>query len=224
MPDQAMRPKRRVIALAVVVGVVLGIVGLAATNSMVHWSGSNEFCSTACHSMQWVAEAYRRGPHYATPSGAAAGCSDCHSPHHSSEPSPFQYVGMLFYKAKAGTRDAIAEMRGVIDTQEKWEKARGAYSEEVSAWMAENDSLTCRGCHDLSRMGGEDAKPRIIKKHAKLLAEGGPIKCLECHMEVGHVYEVADADVPAAEAAPPAEEMPPATEATPPIDGAAENP
>jgi len=188
MPDQSSRSVRRTIALAVVAGVLLGVIGIAATNSMVHWSGSNEFCSTACHSMQWVAEAYRRGPHYATPSGATAGCSDCHIPHHSSEPNAFQYVGMLFYKAKAGTRDAIAEMRGEIDTKEKWEKARGAYSEEVSAWMAENGSLTCRGCHDLAHMGGEDAKPRIIKKHAKL-AESGPVNCLECHMDVGHVYE-----------------------------------
>ena len=80
---------------------------------------------------------------------------------------------MLFYKAKAGTRDAIGEMRGVIDTKEKWEKARGAYSEEVKAWMAQNGSLTCRGCHDLARMGGGKAQPAIVEMHAGL-AKAGP--------------------------------------------------
>ena len=94
---------------------------------------------------------------------------------------------MLFYKAKAGTRDAIAEIRGVIDTKEKWEKARGAYSEEVKAWMAQNGSLTCRGCHDLARMGGGKAQPAIVEMHAGL-AKAGPVNCLDCHQAVGHVY------------------------------------
>ena len=185
--EERSRP-RRALAIAVIAGLVLGVVGVAVTNAMVHWSGSNDFCSNACHSMQWVAEAYRRGPHHATPSGATAGCADCHIPHHSSEPNAFQYVSMLFYKAKVGTRDAIAEARGVINTREKWEAARGHYSEEVKAWMAETGSQTCRGCHDLARMGGGKAQPPIVEMHAGL-AKAGPVKCLDCHEGVGHVYE-----------------------------------
>jgi len=179
---------RRAVTWAVIAGIVLGVIGIAATNAMVHWSGSNDFCSTACHSMQWVAEAYKRGPHHATPSGATAGCADCHIPYHSSEPGALQYVSMLWYKAKAGTRDAIGEMRGVIDTKAKWEKARPAYSEEVKAWMASNGSLTCRGCHDLTRMGGAKAQPALVEMHAGL-AKAGAVKCLDCHQAVGHVYD-----------------------------------
>ena len=185
--DEARRT-RRTIAAALIAGVVIGVLGIAATNAMVHWSSSNEFCSTACHSMQWVAEAYRRGPHYATPSGATAGCSDCHIPHHSGDAGAVQYVAMLFYKAKAGARDAVAEMRGVIDTREKWEQARGRYSEGVEAWMTQNGSLTCRGCHDAARMGGEKAEPKIVARHARL-AKAGPVNCVECHLDVGHVYD-----------------------------------
>jgi cytochrome c-type protein NapC len=188
MADESGRTRRRAIAWALVAGIVLGIVGIAVTNAMVHWSGSNDFCSNACHSMQWAAEAYRRGPHHATPSGVVAGCADCHIPHHSSEPNAAQYVGMLFYKAKAGTRDAIAQFRGVIDTKEKWEKARNAYSDEVKAWMAGNGSLTCRGCHDLSRMGGSKAQAPLVEMHAGL-AKQGAVNCLDCHQAVGHVYE-----------------------------------
>ena len=190
MADDIDRPRRRGIWLAVIVGIMVGVGGIAVTNRMVHWSGSNDFCSTACHSMQWVAEAYKRGPHHATPSGVVAGCADCHIPYHSGEPGAFEYVSMLFYKAKAGTRDAFAEMRGVIDTKQKWEKARPAYSAEVKEWMASNGSLTCRGCHDLGRMGGAKAQPALIEMHAGL-AKAGPVKCLDCHEGVGHQYEEA---------------------------------
>ena len=85
MADESGRGRRRVVIGAVAIGILLGVIGIAATNAMVHWSGSNDFCSNACHSMQWVAEAYRRGPHHANPTGATAGCADCHIPYHSSE-------------------------------------------------------------------------------------------------------------------------------------------
>jgi nitrate/TMAO reductase-like tetraheme cytochrome c subunit len=190
MADEVGSSRKRAIGWALVAGIVLGVLGIAATNAMVHWSGSNDFCSNACHSMQWAAEAYRRGPHYATHSGAVAGCADCHIPYHAGEPGALEYVSMLFYKAKAGTRDAIAQVRGVIDTKEKWEKARAHYSEGMKAWMAGNGSLTCQHCHDLSRMGGAKAQPPIVEMHAGL-AKAGPVNCVQCHEAVGHVYEAA---------------------------------
>lgn len=188
MADEPSGTSRRWSVWAIAAGIVIGVAGLAATNAMVHWSGSNDFCSSACHSMQWAAEAYKRGPHYATRTGATAGCADCHIPHHSGEPGALQYVSMLFYKAKAGTRDAIAEMRGVIDTKAKWEKARDGYSAEVKAWMAQNGSLTCRGCHDLTRMGGGKSQAPLVEMHAGL-AKAGSVNCVDCHLGVGHVYE-----------------------------------
>lgn len=200
MTDDSTRARRRTIAWSVVVGILIGIAGLAVTNGMVHWSSSTDFCSNACHSMQWVAEAYRRGPHHATRTGAGAGCADCHIPHHAGEAGAVQYVAMLLYKAKAGARDAIGEVRGIMDTREKWEKARGPLGEEVKAWMAGNGSLTCRGCHDLTKMGGDKAQPPIVEMHAGL-AKAGPVNCVECHQAVGHVYDAPAK--PAASTAPP---------------------
>ena len=184
--------RRKALVLTLIVGIVAGIASIAVTNAAVHWSGSNEFCSSACHSMQWAAEAYRRSPHYASHSGVTAGCGDCHIPYHSTDPGALQYVAMLAYKAKVGTRDAIAQARGVIDTKDKWEKARAGYSEEVKEWMAGNGSLTCRGCHDLEKMGGGKAQPAIAEMHAGL-AKAGAVNCLDCHASVGHVYETAAA-------------------------------
>lgn len=200
--------RRKALVLTLIVGILIGLAGIAATNAMVHWSSTNQFCSTACHSMQWVAEAYRRGPHYATPSGVTAGCSDCHIPYHAGDANAAQYVAMLTYKAKAGLRDAIAEVRGVIDTKEKWEKARDGYSEHVTARIADSGSLVCRGCHDVTRMGGENANERVVARHAKF-ANDDKVNCVDCHDTAGHVYEEPAAAPAAAPASAPA--TPPAT-------------
>jgi nitrate/TMAO reductase-like tetraheme cytochrome c subunit len=44
--------------------IVVGILVVALTESMVVWSSSDQFCGTACHSMTWASDAYKRGPHY----------------------------------------------------------------------------------------------------------------------------------------------------------------
>jgi nitrate/TMAO reductase-like tetraheme cytochrome c subunit len=172
-----------------VIGAVAGVVAVAATNSMVHWSSSNEFCSTACHSMQWVAAAYQRGSHAKTRTGVTAGCSDCHIPYESQQANAFQYVALLAYKAKAGMRDAYHEARGTIGTEQKWQAERERLSAQVKDFMTSNSSLTCRGCHDPGRMANAD-KPAVAEMHAPLLQQS-PLVCIECHTDVGHDYEKA---------------------------------
>jgi hypothetical protein len=65
----------------VIVGLVVGAGGVIATQVMVSGTGTNGFCSGACHSMQWVAQEYRHSIHYLNPKGIQAGCHDCHIPH-----------------------------------------------------------------------------------------------------------------------------------------------
>ena len=100
----------------VIIGLVIGAGGTIATQVMVAATGTNEFCGGACHSMQWVAQEYRQSGHAVNRTGVSAGCHDCHIPH--------AYPQLLWYKAKAGLHDAIAEMRGVISTEEKFKKER----------------------------------------------------------------------------------------------------
>ena len=54
--------------------------------------------------------------HAVNRTGVSAGCHDCHIPH--------DYPQLLWYKAKAGVKDVIGEMRGVIDTEAKFKKER----------------------------------------------------------------------------------------------------
>lgn len=170
-----------------IIGVGVGVVGVGATTTMVHWSGSTEFCGTACHNMTWAKEAYQQGKHFKTASGVTAGCADCHIPYESTAPNPFQYVAMLAYKAKAGARDAYHTALGTIGTEEKWEANRERLSKNVEEWMVGNQFMTCRGCHNLEKFAGKD-NPMVVELHSGILKQEG-FNCLQCHEGVGHVYK-----------------------------------
>src|SRR4029450_11783424 len=98
------------------VGVVVGAVAIIGTQVMVAATGTHEFCGGAGHSMNWVAPESKQRGHYATRTGVQPGCHDCHIPHN--------YPELLWYKAKAGVKDVIGEMRGVMDTEAKFKAER----------------------------------------------------------------------------------------------------
>lgn len=56
----------------VLVGAVIGVALVSAGTSVVHWSGSTEFCGTFCHSMDAAYASYKKGQHAQTFSGAKA--------------------------------------------------------------------------------------------------------------------------------------------------------
>ena len=192
------RSRWRVLGI-VLIGVLIGVIGIVATNQMVHATSSTAFCSTACHSMQWVAKAHERGPHGKTRTGVVAGCGDCHIPYEAGHPNPIQYLVLLTHKAKAGIHDVIGESRGVISTEAKWRAERERLSNGVKEFMANNNSLVCRSCHDLSKMSRKES----AEMHAPL-AQMDKVVCVECHANVGHAYEETAAAAPAAPATAPA--------------------
>lgn len=178
---------RWIAALALLIGLGVGIVLVGVTTSAVHWSGSTQFCSTGCHSMDWVAAAYQRSPHATNASGVTAGCTDCHLKYESTKHiSPFQYVGLLYHKATSGSVSAWGEIRGTLSTEQKWEAEREHLSKRVTDWMESTNFLTCRGCHDLEKMANPN-NPMIAEIHSGL-AKADKVNCLECHQGVGHVY------------------------------------
>ena len=160
----------------VVVGLVIGAGAVIGTQVMVAVTGTNEFCSNACHSMQWVAEEYRQSGHHLNRTGVQASCHDCHIPH--------QYPQLLWYKAKAGLHDAIGEMRGVISTQDKFEKERARMAELVWAEYKENGSANCRTCHAFSAEVVAKQKDFVQPMHEQVLA--GQATCIDCHKGIAH--------------------------------------
>ena len=181
------------IALLVALGIVIGIGVAGATTWMVNATSSENFCATACHSMQWAAAAYTRAPHYANPHGVRASCADCHIPFESRPATPFQFIfGTIWTKQVDGTHDAIAELRGTISTEEKWEARRPQLAADVEAWFRKTNYDTCKGCHRLDAGTGP-----AVEIHASLV-KAGPVDCVQCHADVGHKFE--EAAQPAADA------------------------
>lgn len=171
-------PSARWSVLALVVlGLVIGAGAVIATQVMVTATGTNAFCGGACHSMQWVAQEYRQSPHGVNRTGVSAGCHDCHIPH--------AYPQVLWYKASAGIKDAIGEMRGVISTEDKFKKERLNMAKSVWAEYKETNSANCRTCHTFTPDVLGKQKPFVKPMHEQFLS--GAATCIDCHKGVGHV-------------------------------------
>jgi nitrate/TMAO reductase-like tetraheme cytochrome c subunit len=159
------------------IGLLVGAASVIGTQVMVHYTGTTEFCGNACHSMQaFTLPEYKESVHYSNPSGVQAGCADCHIPH--------SYPGVLFYKAKAGMRDAYHEIRGTISTQEKYDKERWRMANHVWDEMRANNSANCRTCHSDKAMASSKQSASAQKNHRKLLT--GEATCIDCHKGVAH--------------------------------------
>ena len=171
------RPSARWSVLALLLlGAAAGFAMTAGTQVMVVVTGTDAFCSGACHSMQWVAQEHRASVHGANRTGVAASCHDCHIPPH--------YPELLWYKAKAGIKDAIGEMRGIISTEEKFKKERGRMAEHVWAEFKANNSRNCRTCHELTPAVVAKQKDFVQPMHQQVLQ--GTATCIDCHKGVAH--------------------------------------
>lgn len=159
-----------------VVGVIIGFVATAGTQVMVAVTGTDKFCGTSCHSMQWVAKEHQASVHVANRTGVKAGCHDCHIPH--------DYPELLWYKAIAGTKDVIGEVRGVMDTEAKFKAKRKEMAEHVWAEYKGNDSRACRYCHQFSKEVIAKQKEMVQPIHTMVLQGQGT--CIDCHQGVAH--------------------------------------
>jgi len=171
------RPSARWSVLALLVlGVVLGFLATAGTQVMVHLTGTDKFCGGACHSMQWVAKEHAASGHQVNRTGVKAGCHDCHIPH--------EYPYLLWYKAKAGTKDIIGEIGGVISTEEKFKKERKRMAEHVWEEYRGNNSKACRYCHQFTKEIVAKQKEFVQPMHAQVLE--GKATCIDCHKGIAH--------------------------------------
>jgi len=170
-------PSARWSVLALVLlGLVVGAAATIGTQVMVAATGTDEFCGGACHSMTWVATEHKASTHHVNRTGVQARCPDCHNPH--------QYPAILYYKAKAGIKDAIAEASGVISTEEKFKKERLRMAKVVWAEFKETNSANCRTCHKLTPEIVAKQKPFVQPMHKQFL--DGSATCIDCHKGVGH--------------------------------------
>ena len=171
------------------VGLVMGAIGVVGTQVAVAMTGHNDFCGNTCHShVKFVYPEYLASVHGYNRTGVKAHCSDCHVPH--------SYPAKLLYKAEAGIRDGLAELRGVISTQEKFEARRWVMANRVWDEMRANNSANCRTCHTPESMNAVKQSEDAVKAHKKFTS--GKATCIDCHTGMAHKEPVE----PSAPAAP----------------------
>jgi len=184
------RPRRRLLAVVLILlGMLVGIALAGTTTWMVNASSSNNFCATECHSMQWAATAYQKGPHYRNEFGVRATCADCHIPFEDRPATPFQYVfGTLWTKGIDGTHDVIAKMRGTIADRGRWDAEKPRLSAQVREWFKRTNSATCQGCHKLDSFSGEGASAFMKMEVHSGAIKADKVDCVQCHSGIAHVY------------------------------------
>jgi nitrate/TMAO reductase-like tetraheme cytochrome c subunit len=157
---------------------VVGSAFVIGSQVAIHYTGTNEFCGTACHShAAFVDPEWKDSPHYKNPTGMQAGCHDCHIPK--------EYPDLLFVKAKSGILDSYGEfVTHVISTREKFEANRARLAEEVWAYMKSNDSRECRSCHKDKNFILANQKKEAAKAHVEGPKEGKT--CIDCHKGIAH--------------------------------------
>jgi nitrate/TMAO reductase-like tetraheme cytochrome c subunit len=164
-----------------------GVLLVALTNHAVIWSSSDNFCGTMCHTMTWPAAAYHQSPHFINNVGVRASCGDCHIPYDSGHATTIEYVKLLLFKADRGSKDIWYETTRSISAKEEWERRRPALSNTFESYLKQHDYITCRGCHSLQSFGGPRSHMKLIIHQGLVKADG--YACLECHTNIGHVYQ-----------------------------------
>lgn len=160
----------------VIVGGIGGLVLALGAEKADQFTTTDEFC-TSCHAMQTYiadAEIYKTSAHQTTTTGVRPGCADCHIP---KGLIPATYIHMV-----NGVGDLWGEITLDYDDPDVWnaEKPRLAYA--VRDWMRDNDSVTCRECHEEDSI--QPARKRGQRQHQEARAAG--MTCIDCHYNLVH--------------------------------------
>jgi nitrate/TMAO reductase-like tetraheme cytochrome c subunit len=113
--------------------------------------------------------------HRANSEGVIATCANCHIP-------TTNWFVETYTHAKSGIRDVIAENTHDFSDPKIWEARRIALAHEVRDVMRGQDSVTCRSCHDASKV--QPKSDRGQAAHAML--REGRMTCIDCHFNIVH--------------------------------------
>lgn len=161
-------------AVLVWIGAALGVFGLAGFVTAVEWTNRTEFC-VSCHSMKINYAELKESVHYLNRSGAHAECADCHVP---------KALGPKLMRKVMAVNDIIAEVKGTLDTPEKFEAMRPVLAERVWKYMEDSNSRECRSCHSFESMNISKQTVAARRKHPEAAMEGKT--CINCHKGVAH--------------------------------------
>ena len=172
-------PKKGWLAIAglIIFGAVIGAGALIFSVEANRLTSTDEFCSTSCHSMTLVAQDphFRQSGHRTNAAGVTPSCGDCHIP-------KTNWFVETYVHVTSGVRDVFAENTNNFDDPKVWKARRIALAHEVRETMRSQDSVTCRSCHDATKISPASERGRAA--HAVL--RESRMTCIDCHFNLVH--------------------------------------
>ena len=167
---------RKPVVITFIIGGIAGLVVALAAEKMDHFTSTDEFC-TSCHAMKTYiadAEAFKSSAHQTTKTGVRAGCADCHIPQ--------GLVLATYTHVVNGVSDLWGEATRDYENPEVWHAEKARLADAVRDWFLANDSMTCRGCHELASIKPE--RKRGQTQHEEARKSG--TTCIACHYNLVH--------------------------------------
>ena len=167
---------RKTVVISFIIGGIAGVIAALIAEKVDHLTSTDEFC-TSCHTMQtYIAESetYKTSLHQTTTSGVRPGCADCHIPK--------GLVYATYTHVVNGASDIWGEITLDYENPATWEAQRSRLAYAARDWFRDNDSVTCRECHEESSI-----KPQRMRgqtQHAEALESG--MTCIDCHYNLVH--------------------------------------
>jgi nitrate/TMAO reductase-like tetraheme cytochrome c subunit len=172
-----MRINRWTVVALLVVGAVVGAGGIIASIAFNHYTSTDAFCSSSCHTMTLQAgdPYFQRSAHRSNKEGVRPRCGDCHIP-------TTNWFVETYAHVSSGIRDVYVELTHDFSDPKTWQAHRVKLSEEVQAYLRARDSVTCRSCHDAATIRPASEAGRT--SHA--LLQQGSATCVDCHANLVH--------------------------------------
>jgi hypothetical protein len=107
---------------------------------------------------------------------------------HAAKPHPLQCAVPHRRLELAGWgANPLHESHKTIATHEEWEKRRPLLRTAFENYLTSHNYITCRGCHALDSFAGPRSQMKLLIH--KDVINAGAVDCLQCHRNLGHVYE-----------------------------------
>jgi nitrate/TMAO reductase-like tetraheme cytochrome c subunit len=162
----------RHVLFALLLGGLAGIGFMVFLTEFDHFSSTEAFCTT-CHSMELVAEPYRKSPHYRPASGVRASCGDCHVS---------EGVFAATWDHFIGGKDLFNQLFGPNYDDpaiNMLHMPEAAFS--TREWFKKRNSATCKRCHVKEAIFG--SRPDTVAIHTE---DAKDKSCIECHYNLVH--------------------------------------
>jgi len=155
-------------------GIVIGICMVFIGHMTIKYTAADTFCG-ACHVHPHVITSWRLSTHHANKSGVVVHCVECHLP----------AGGISYYteKARLGVQDVWGKLFKDIEVI-NWEEKSKLENAVTYTYKS-----TCLRCHqnlfplELTKKGEE--------AHLYYTRKADQLRCLNCHLYVGHYSELA---------------------------------